>query len=238
MADEKVLEAQRWVNATYGGVSGYVRCPEDGRTGWSTMYLLVMGLQHELGISPVVASFGPTTVARFEALGEIGFGWDQNRNIVAILQHGLFCKGYWGVEPSSHGWYTGVTREAVKSLRSNMGISEGEGTVNAKIARCILNMDAYVVVAGGTEKIRDIQRWLNGRYWQRDAYNIGPADGLYSRDVQKSLMIGLQYELGVGAPNGNFGPGTQAGLRSHPCGTATPASSWNSSPPPASSTSR
>ncbi|MBU5895482.1 hypothetical protein JVW19_26265, partial [Vibrio cholerae O1] len=61
--DTKVLDAQTWVNATYGGVSGYVGCPEDGRTGWSTMNALVMGLQHELGISPVVASFGPTTMS-------------------------------------------------------------------------------------------------------------------------------------------------------------------------------
>ncbi|MER5433734.1 glycoside hydrolase domain-containing protein [Streptomyces sp. NPDC002588] len=214
MADAKVLEAQQWVNATYGSVTGYQPCPEDGRTGWSTMYSLIMGLQHELGISPVVASFGPTTMSRFAALGEIGFGWDVNRNIVAILEHGLFCKGYWGVEPDSYGWFTGVTREAVKDLRANMGIPEGDGTINATIAKCILNMDAYVVVAGGTDKIRVIQQWLNGRYWQRSAYSIGPADGIYSRDVQKSLMIGLQYELGL-EPNGNFGPGTQAGLRQH-----------------------
>ncbi|GHH83633.1 hypothetical protein GCM10018793_46210 [Streptomyces sulfonofaciens] len=215
MADAKVLEAQQWVNATYGNVNGYVRCPEDGRTGWSTMYSLVMGLQHELGIDPVVASFGPTTLAKFAALGEIGFEWDANRNIVAILEHGLFCKGYWAVEPDSYGWFTGVTREAVKSLRSNMGIPEGEGTINAQIAKCILNMDAYVVVAGGTDKIRSIQQWLNGRYWQRPAYSIGPCDGIYSRDVQKSLMIALQYELGL-EPTGNFGTGTQAGLKAHP----------------------
>ncbi|AEW99225.1 glycoside hydrolase domain-containing protein [Streptantibioticus cattleyicolor] len=215
MADAKVLEAQKWVNATYGNVNGYVRCPEDGRTGWSTMNALVMGLQHELGIDPVVASFGPTTVAKFAALGDIGFGWDKNRNIVAVLEHALFCKGYWAVEPDSYGWFTGVTREAVKSLRSNMGIPEGDGTINAKIAKCILNMDAYVVVAGGTDKIRGIQQWLNGRYWQKDAYNIGPCDGIYSRDVQKALMVALQYELGL-TPTGNFGPGTQAGLKAHP----------------------
>ena len=216
--DEKVLEAQVWVNATYGDVPGYVRCSEDGRTGWATMYALTMGLQHELGISPVVASFGPTTYARVQALGEIGFGWEVNRNIVAIIGHALFCKGYWGVEPDSYGWYTGVTREAVKQLRDNMGLPEDDGTVNAKIFKALLTMDAYVVVAGGTDKIRDIQRWLNGRYWQRDAFSIGPADGIYSRDVQKSLMIALQYELGISSPNGNFGPGTQAGLRANQFG--------------------
>lgn len=28
--DAKVLEAQEWVNATYGGIAGYERAPEDG----------------------------------------------------------------------------------------------------------------------------------------------------------------------------------------------------------------
>ncbi|WP_405389907.1 hypothetical protein OG596_19665 [Streptomyces sp. NBC_01102] len=42
MAGDKVLEAQKWVNSTYGAVSGYVRCPENGQTGWSTMYALVI----------------------------------------------------------------------------------------------------------------------------------------------------------------------------------------------------
>ena len=219
MGDPKVLQAQQWVNATYGAVPGYTPCPEDGRTGWATMFALIEGLQHELGISPVVASFGPTTAARFAALGEIGIafppgsGGTANANIITILQHGLFCKGYWGAD--TYGQYTGTTVAAVQSLRSNMGIPTGNGTIDVRIARCILNMDAYVIVAGGTDKIRDVQRWLNGRYWQRDAYTIGPCEGIYSRDVQKSLMIAIQYELGL-SPTGNFGPGTQAGLRAHP----------------------
>ncbi|MFF5233262.1 glycoside hydrolase domain-containing protein [Dactylosporangium sp. NPDC000521] len=218
MGDPKVLQAQQWVNATYGAVPGYTPCPEDGRTGWTTMFALIEGLQHELGISPVVASFGPTTAARFAALGEIGIAFPPgsgtaNANIITILQHGLFCKGYWGAD--TYGQYTGTTVSAVQSLRSNMGIPPGNGTIDVRIARCILNMDAYVIVAGGTDKIRDVQRWLNGRYWQRDAYTIGPCEGIYSRDVQKSLMIAIQYELGL-SPTGNFGPGTQAGLRAHP----------------------
>ncbi|MFF5105443.1 glycoside hydrolase domain-containing protein [Streptomyces sp. NPDC000134] len=215
MADDQVLRAQKWVNSKYGSVSGYVRCPENGQTGWGTMNSLLMALQHELGISPVVASFGPTTAAKFAALGDIGFEWDKNRNIVAVLEYALWCKGYWAVEPGSEGWFTGVTRDAVESLRSNMGIG-GEGVINVQVARGLMNMDAYVVVAGGTDEIRSIQQWLNRGYWNKDAYTIGPCDGIYSRDVQKSLMIALQYELGIAAPNGNFGPGTQAALKSHP----------------------
>ncbi|MFF4759840.1 hypothetical protein [Streptomyces sp. NPDC001292] len=42
-------------------------------------------------------------------------------------------------------------------------------------------MDAHVVVAGGTKKVREIQQWLNGRYRQKAACNIGPADRIYSQ---------------------------------------------------------
>ncbi|MEW1762557.1 glycoside hydrolase domain-containing protein, partial [Streptomyces cyaneofuscatus] len=66
--------------------------------------------------------------------------------------------------------------------------------------------------------VRQVQQWLNGHYWLKDAYVVGPCDGHYSRDVQKALMIALQYEIGVPVPNGNFGDGTKAGLRSNPVG--------------------
>jgi peptidoglycan hydrolase-like protein with peptidoglycan-binding domain len=216
VADVKVLEAQQWVNATYSGVSGYEACLEDGITGWGTMYSLIMGLQSELGISPVVANFGPGTTSRFAALGGVGEGWDGSANIVRILQYGLFCKGYWSAssEDLEYGFFSSTTRDAVDQMRENMGLPPNLGIVDEKIARCILNMDAYVIVADGSDKIRTIQQWLNGRYHERSAYTIGPCDGIYSRDVQKSLMIGLQYELELDA-NGNFGPGTQAGLREH-----------------------
>lgn len=211
--DEKVLDAQKWVNATYASVSGYKACPETGRNGWSTMNSLIMGLQHELGISPVVASFGPGTMAKLQAIGDIGFGWSGNSNIVRIIQHGLFCKGYRGAD--GFGEYGAVTTEAVKAMRVDMGLPDGAtgGQTTPALFKCVLNMDAYVTAAGGTDEIRAIQRWLNGRYWQKSAFSVGPCDGIYARDVQKALMTGLQYELGLATPNGNFGPATQSALR-------------------------
>jgi len=215
VADAKVLEGQKWLNATYAGVSGYVKCPENGQTSWSTMNSLIMGLQHELGISPVVASFGATTMSKLEALKGITDGENQpNKNIPYIVRYGLFCKGYWGEAGDT------FNADALESMKKNMGIwQEGqEGwnrMVQAKVFKALLTMDAYVVVAGGTDKIRGIQQWLNGLYWEKSAYSIGPCDGLYSRDVQKSLVIALQYEMGIASPNGNFGPGTQAALKNH-----------------------
>jgi peptidoglycan hydrolase-like protein with peptidoglycan-binding domain len=216
MADQKVLEAQRWVNRTYSSVTGYVPCAENGLTGWGTMRALTMGLQHELGISPVAASFGPTTLSRLEALGPLHVSWAQNANIARVLKHALFCKGYWG------GYYdTGeiepATGDAIDEMKFQMGLPT-DATVQARIFKCILNMDSYVRTAGGSDAVRQVQQWLNGRYWQKSAYSIGPCDGNYSRDVQKALLVALQYEMGIAAPNGNFGEGTQAALRRNTVG--------------------
>lgn len=219
MADEKVLAAQKWVNATYGGVSGYVKCPETGNTGWATMYSLIMGLQHELGVSPVVANFGDGTLSKVAALGSIAIGWEKNRNIVKIIRHGLFCKGYWGGDTNVAA-FDSAAAASVDQMKSNMGISQDGGVVQPKVLKAILNMDAYVVVAGGTDKVRTIQQWLNQRYWQKSTFSIGPADGIFSRDVQQALMKAVQIEIGIpeSQATGNFGSGTQAGLKANPQG--------------------
>ena len=46
MADEMVLTVQRWLNTTYGAVSGFPTVEEDGRTGWPTVRALTRALQH------------------------------------------------------------------------------------------------------------------------------------------------------------------------------------------------
>ncbi|WP_331721106.1 glycoside hydrolase domain-containing protein [Streptomyces sp. NBC_00454] len=215
MTDAKVLAAQQWANSTYGAVPGYARCPEDGQTGWSTMYALTMGLQHELGIAPVSASFGPTTLAKLAERPDISL-IEPNLNIKKIVQHALFCKGYWGGDGTGDLWMTG-TVESVRKLKEHAGIDATNGAVPPKVFKALLSMDAYVTVSGGTDRVRTVQRWLNSRYYSRSSFFIGPADGVYSRDVQKSLMKGIQYELGIpdDQATGSFGPGTQAGLKAH-----------------------
>ncbi|SFQ68272.1 glycoside hydrolase domain-containing protein [Amycolatopsis rubida] len=215
MADPKVLEAQKWVNATYGAVAGYRRCPEDGRPAWSTMYSLTRALQHELGIADLTDAVGPLTLSKLAEKGPLGPGF-ANDNIIRIAQHALFCKGYWGGD--TYGRYDASTAESVNSLRSDTGVGNLIGTVDPKLFKAILTMDAYVLLAGGTEQIRHIQQWLNGSYAGKSTYFIGPCDGLYSRDVQKALVKALQYEFGIPESdvNGNFGPATKAGLRNHP----------------------
>ncbi|RPE42868.1 uncharacterized protein DUF1906 [Streptomyces sp. Ag109_O5-1] len=219
MADEKVLAAQKWVNATYANVSGYAKCPENGQTGWSTMFSLTMGLQHELGISPVVASFGDGTLAKVTALGTIGIGWKKNLNIVKIIRHALFCKGYWGGDTAVAEFDT-VAAASVDKVKENTGLPQDGGVVQPKVLKALLNMDAYITVAGGTDKIRSIQQWLNNNYWTKKTFSIGPTDGIYSRVVQQSLMKAIQLAIGIAEADasGNFGPGTQAGLQAHTVG--------------------
>ncbi|MFD5829340.1 glycoside hydrolase domain-containing protein [Lentzea sp. NPDC060358] len=221
-----MLEAQQWVNATYGAVPGYERCEENGRTGWATMYSLTRGLQHELGITELSDSFGPTTMARVAAQGPINQGYTANANIVRIVQHGLFCKGYDAGDTRSGRFHSGTTA-AVSSLKTDVGLSGSDGTVDPKIFKAILNMDAYVLLAGGRQRVQAIQRWLNGRYLNRSTFFVIPCDGIYSRDVQQALMKAIQYQIGIADDNatGNFGPGTQAGLRANPVGPGS-AQSW------------
>ncbi|MFJ1600891.1 glycoside hydrolase domain-containing protein [Streptomyces sp. NPDC088261] len=217
--DEKVLAAQKWVNATYGNVAGYARCSENGQTGWPTMYSLTMGLQHELGISPVAANFGDGTLSKVAALGAIGIGWNKNANIVKIIRHGLFCKGYWGGDTNVSS-FDADAASSVNQMKNNMGLAEDGGVVQAKVLKAILNMDAYVVLAGGSDKVHSIQQWLNGRYWTKSTFSVGPTDGHYSRDVQQALMKAIQLEIGIpeSQATGNFGAGTQAGLRANTVG--------------------
>lgn len=215
MADAKVLEAQKWLNSTYGSVDGYDRCPEDGNTGWDTMYSFTRALQHELGITTLSDTFGPTTLGKLAAASDIGSGY-ANKNIVKIVQHALFCKGYWG--GAGDGVYDVTTMTAVKGLKSDAGIDESNAMVQPKVFKAILTMDAYVLQSGGNEQVRDIQRWLNGRYFNKSTFYLVPCEGRYTRDVQQALMKALQYEFGIpeDQASGNFGPGTQAGLRAHP----------------------
>ncbi|MBA8827297.1 peptidoglycan hydrolase-like protein with peptidoglycan-binding domain [Saccharopolyspora lacisalsi] len=213
--DEKVLAAQKWVNSTYGDVPGYERCPEDGTTGWGVMYSLTRALQHELGITALSDNFGPSTLGHLRDHGDIGPG-EANENIVRIVQHACFCKGYWGGPVD--GNYHSNTRNAIISMKVQAGLDGTNTMVQPKVFKALLTMDSYVLLSGGSEKIREIQQWLNGRYIDRQNFFVAPCDGHFSRDVQKALMKALQYEFGIPdwQVNGNFGPQTKAGLKDHP----------------------
>lgn len=218
-SDPRVLAVQEWLNVTYAGRPGYNTITENGRTGWSTMYALTRALQIELGIATPSDSFGTGTLSALSALGGdfgIGTPTPQNQNIVLIIQGGLYCKGY------NPGGYDSVygegTATAVKAMKIDMGFpTTTTGTVSPKVFKGLLTMNAYVLLAQGNSGIRSVQQWLNARYLGRANFFVGPCDGLFSRDMQKAMIYGIQYEIGMtdAVANGNYGPGTQQGIRDY-----------------------
>ncbi|MGX5682617.1 glycoside hydrolase domain-containing protein [Schumannella luteola] len=212
MADVYVLEAQQWLNLTYGSVAGFLEVDEDGETGWQTMFALTRALQHELGITSLSDNFGPTTMAQLTAqFGNVSAS-TTNVNVVKIAQYGMFCKGYWGGDDMGDL----STALELPQMRLDAGLSSG-WTIPPKLFKSLLTTDAYVLIPGGTSAVRGVQQWLNGRYIGRADFFLVPCDGVFSRNVQVGLMLAIQYELGMadGVANGNFGPGTQSGLRNN-----------------------
>ncbi|MGQ5654953.1 glycoside hydrolase domain-containing protein [Streptomyces sp. NPDC003343] len=220
MADEMVLRAQRFVNTTYnnGSTLGIGKLEENGQTGWPVMYALTRALQYEMGITALSDSFGPTTLATIgEKYGKLDETTIPSANFCRIIQSALYCKGYDGGDID--GTYNDRVKAAVGKLHQNMGVASTYpgSSLWPKTTKGLFNMDAYVIVAGGSDTIRSVQQWLNGRYILRKDYYVIPCDGHHSRDVAKSLLLAIQYELGMadGVANGVFGPGTQSGLKSH-----------------------
>ncbi|MEU6103178.1 glycoside hydrolase domain-containing protein [Streptomyces flaveolus] len=221
MADELVLRAQRFVNQTYGSRIG-MTIAEDGISGWNTMYALTRALQVELGITSISNNFGPTTLRLLtENHPRLNLGTVPSANFCRIIQSAMYCKGYDGGDID--GTYNDRVQAGITKLKQDMGVDAvyPGSDLTPKVFKGLLNMDPYVLVSygdrPGNERIRAVQRWLNGRYIHRQDYFVIPCDGHHSREVAKSMLLAIQYELGIadGAATGVFGPTTQAGLKQH-----------------------
>ncbi|HJE98139.1 MAG TPA: DUF1906 domain-containing protein [Ligilactobacillus acidipiscis] len=205
--DEMVKETQVWLNKTYGSVSGFGKVPEDGNTGWNTVYGLTRALQHELGITDLVDNFGPSTAAKWDTqfANKVKTGF--KHNVVKIIQGGFWCKG---INPEDFtGEFTTNTAAVVVELKKDAGIKDTSANVNSDIMKALLTMSAFVLVPGGDAKIRSMQQQLNHDY---QAYTgILPCDGIYQRDTNTALIYALQAEegLSVDTATGYYGPSTK-----------------------------
>ena len=94
MNDEMVLKTQQWLNATYSGKTGYNEIPENGNTGWTTIYALLPALQIELGITATADNFGPSTISKFNARFPMVFNNKITHQIMRILYTELFKVHY------------------------------------------------------------------------------------------------------------------------------------------------
>ncbi|GAA2520566.1 MULTISPECIES: glycoside hydrolase domain-containing protein [Streptomyces] len=222
MADEMVRKAQQFINGAYGGKLGIERIPENGETGWNVMFALTRALQYELGITALSNSFGPTTLSTLQSKYPVLNGSTvPSQNFAKIIQSALYCKGYDGGDID--GTYNSRVQDSMILLKRNMGVDFAYpgSNLTPKVFKGLLNMDAYVTVNNGSSTIRSVQQWLNGSYVHRRDFFIIPCDGHHSRDVAKSMLFAVQYELGMadGTANGVFGPGTQSGLKSRTVAT-------------------
>lgn len=211
MADEMVRRAQRFINTTYGNGAtlGIPKLDENGQTGWTVMYALTRALQYEMGITVLSNNFGPGTLSALqEKYGNLDETTIPSANFCRIIQSALYCKGYDGGDID--GKYNSRVKDAVAKLNQNMGVSSTYpgSSLWPKVVKGLFNMDAYVTVNDGSETIRSIQQWLNGRYVLRKDYYVIPCDGHHSRDVAKSMILAIQYELGMadGVANGVLAP--------------------------------
>ncbi|WP_206675848.1 glycoside hydrolase domain-containing protein [Nocardioides zeae] len=163
-------------------------------------------------------SFGPATMAALQANYPSVDTTSILGGINRVIQSALYCKGYDGED--INGVFGSRTAAAVTKMKTEMGVigSSPGGSVTPKVFKALLNLDAYVLLTGGTSSVQSVQRWMNGKYLSRRDYQIIPCDGNFSRDVQSALMYAIQYTAGMadGVANGNFGPGTQSALQSNP----------------------
>ena len=204
----EVLEAQKWLNSTYGGRAGYQRVEETGLPGSATSAALVSALQIELGMSTVTGVFGEQTEAACDA-NRISIG--DSGNQVKIIQYGLFSKGYNPGEVT--GIYNGTTGLAVQSIIADAGVSVlADASIGSMAMKAILGVDEYKLLAGGDPKVRSIQQDLNSRY--RSYSGLCACDGYYGRSTNTALIYAIQAEEGMPTDmaTGFFGPSTKTYL--------------------------
>lgn len=204
--DSRVLQTQKWLNETYGNISGFPTVDEDGITGHSTFKALIYALQIEIGISNPDGVFGNDTLSKCPTLSESSNPNEETpSNIIYILQGSLWCKGI------SPGGFTGVfgpaTANAIYKFQVAAGI-ERDKIVYPYILQGIMNTDGYTFRS--TDDIYDtyrheVQMGLN-KYYGSKIGLIAP-NGVWERKSHKNLIKAIQIEWGA-VVDGSFGSGT------------------------------
>ena len=215
--DMQVYLTQCWLNQEYGDVEGFGTVPENGKTGTATVNGLLRALQHELGITSLANSFGPSTSSLYsQNLLTRQDGVTDNK--FAILQGALWCKGYnpgYNMRQLPDGTVTfdkvfdETVEKAVIALKTDAGLKDPDGVVTLNVMKALMSMDAFKLAYGGDANIRAFQQRLNREY--EEYIGLIPCDGVYGRTMNRALIYALQAEekLPTDVANGNFGPTTR-----------------------------
>ena len=176
VGDPMVFYTQRWLNQEYGSVSGFGSVPENGRTGWDTVYGLLRALQHELGITSLSNNFGPST-SNLYSQNQLSRKDGATNKKYAILQFALWCKGYCPGYNISYNQNTGkVTinavfdsevEQAVIELKKDAGFTNPNGTVTLNVMKALMSMDSFKLLGssyGAKAEVRGMQQEFNRKY--------------------------------------------------------------------------
>jgi len=215
MADAMVQMAQQWMNKTYGDDSRYNRVTANGNTGWATINGLIRALQIELGIQSTADNFGDGTKSAFNVKYPNGIPIQAEsdtteKKVYGIIQCALWCKGYPAVYGCITENYHSDVAAGVKVMQQDAGASNANGTVSLNTMIALLSMNQYIIVSGGTGRVRSIQQGINQKY---EAYvGLSPCDGLYGREMNKALIKVLQAVEGLSPSEatGAFGSTTKS----------------------------
>ncbi|WNY35028.1 peptidoglycan-binding domain-containing protein [Curtobacterium flaccumfaciens] len=202
---------QRWLNKTFGHVHGWVPVDEDGLTGSGTVLGIVQATQSLLGISPVVATFGPTTRQKLEQHGDVGAETgDDAETWRRLVQAGLICKGASTV--SLTGAFDAATVAAAEALRSDLGAAPGGLPLSAHLFGALLTVDPVRLASGGSRSVRTVQQYLNRTYAEAVGGAHGSTSGVVDTSTYAAAIRAVQVAVGV-TVDGAWGPGTAAALR-------------------------
>lgn len=136
---------------------------------------------------------------------------EQLENIHGIIQGALLCKGYSiGTNTPTGNFYSG-TGNAIKKLKRDAGLSDSNTVVTLNLIKALLSMDYFFSynTSEKTQKIIEMQRYLNGNY--EDYIGLRPCDGVYGRSTNTALIYAIQAEenMPTSVANGNCGPSTK-----------------------------
>lgn len=198
MTDQKVLETQKWLNDTYS-----LGLDEDGITGRGTVTGLIKALQTELGVS-ADGDFGNGTKNAFDNMFNNGLSKETSnttqttKNIIRIINGGFWCRGI-ETEYTDQFYFTSDTENAVKILKTQLGLNNPDGVVSGLEVKAILTTDAYTLQ--GDSSIREIQQALNRKYINILGEYIA-TNGIYERNTNKAIIKAIQSEVNVDIDGG------------------------------------